>query len=268
MLDEWGTLPDSKLSDHSIQLEECHCQHVGRYWENVQYFSSTWRLYYNHDAGGRVCIGNVWHEIHPKNLYLIAPGTNFLTDQTGNPKQLYVHFLAGRPFHQCNRDIFAFKLDEFSALQIQTICDLIESNQSPFSPPLSMKILSLCGYQLSKIPADDLMQIYHDSRIEKLVFQLKAYPHDPLSVEDMATMCHLSRGGFLRLFKRCTGSTPHQFLLTLRLEKAKYLLEHTDTTIEQISMQCGFADRFHFSRCFKKWHGDPPSRYREASQSK
>ena len=73
-----------------------------------------------------------------------------------------------------------------------------------------------------------------------------------------------------KLFKKSTGSTPHQYLLRLRLHDAALMLSENCSpkrTINDITRACGFLDPFYFSRMFKKKYGVSPSSYRKAKIS-
>lgn len=67
-----------------------------------------------------------------------------------------------------------------------------------------------------------------------------------------------------RCFKEETGTTPLQYLIRLRLQKAKKLLEQERfLDIQEISLECGFCDSFYFSKLFKKQYALSPSEYRK-----
>ncbi|WP_271411509.1 AraC family transcriptional regulator [Pseudomonas sp. Q1-7] len=85
---------------------------------------------------------------------------------------------------------------------------------------------------------------------------------DGLSVAELAQECSLSRSYFTRAFKQSTGITPHEWLLKMRVEKAKQLMLHTQLNLSQIGLDCGFADQSHFSRVFQRIAGTSPSRWR------
>jgi len=86
---------------------------------------------------------------------------------------------------------------------------------------------------------------------------------EPLSVADMARRAHLSPSRFAAVFRQQFGASPHDYLLRLRIDHARELLERTDTPIHQIADYCGFADIHHFSKAFKKIVGIPPGSYRK-----
>ena len=85
---------------------------------------------------------------------------------------------------------------------------------------------------------------------------------DPLSVEDMARRAHLSPSRFHELFKQQYGTTPHQYLMDMRISHACELLRNTALTQEQIAVYCGFSNVHHFSKAFKRKIGMPPGQFR------
>lgn len=63
-------------------------------------------------------------------------------------------------------------------------------------------------------------------------------------------------------FRRFCGSTPGQYLLSLRLDRAASLLAVNTLSVAQIALECGFADQSHFTRQFRRAFGMPPARFR------
>jgi PAS domain S-box-containing protein len=76
--------------------------------------------------------------------------------------------------------------------------------------------------------------------------------------EDLA----VSPGYLGRVFKRCVGTTPHQFLIDLRLEAAERLLTESDLTVSQIAWRVGFASPSHFVTTFRARTGTTPLGFR------
>lgn len=79
-----------------------------------------------------------------------------------------------------------------------------------------------------------------------------------LTVEMLAREVGLSPAHFARAFKQTMGRAPHQYLLALRLERARRLLETTRATLSDIAQRAGFADQAHFTRLFKRAFGTTP----------
>lgn len=85
-----------------------------------------------------------------------------------------------------------------------------------------------------------------------------------LSVARIAAECSLSRSHFSRAFKKSTGVSPRDWLLHIRLERAKVLLLERQLSIADISLECGFADQSHFTRVFTRIAGETPSLWRRS----
>lgn len=81
-----------------------------------------------------------------------------------------------------------------------------------------------------------------------------------LGVSEMATLAGMSVNHFIRTFKSQTGLTPAQYLLNLRMRKARQLLFSTDK-IKTVARSVGYRDEHYFSRAFKKAEGVAPAFY-------
>jgi len=84
-----------------------------------------------------------------------------------------------------------------------------------------------------------------------------------LGLNELARQVHLSPFHFSRLFTRTLGTTPYQYILKIKVEKAKYLLTHSNRSLTEIAFELGFADGAHFSNTFKKFTGIPPSSFNQ-----
>jgi AraC-like DNA-binding protein len=87
---------------------------------------------------------------------------------------------------------------------------------------------------------------------------------DPLDVPALAKAAHLSQAHFSREFRRAFGETPHQYLLTRRLERAASLLRMTDRTISDICFTVGLRSVGSFTTSFRRAYGRSPAAYRVA----
>jgi AraC-like DNA-binding protein len=99
----------------------------------------------------------------------------------------------------------------------------------------------------------------HETRAKDM---LLAKAQGNISIEEIANACNLSRSYFIRAFRETTNRTPHQWLLEQRIERARQLLKHTDTSLSEIAIACGFSDQSHFTRTFSQLVGVPPGTWR------
>lgn len=95
-----------------------------------------------------------------------------------------------------------------------------------------------------------LERIYHDY-------------YQPLTVEDMATLCGYSKSNFCKIFRQITGKTFHAVLNEHRIEMARALLHDTQLPVEDIAARVGFSDAKSFCRNFKTVVGVTPGNYRK-----
>jgi AraC-like DNA-binding protein len=87
------------------------------------------------------------------------------------------------------------------------------------------------------------------------------YP-EPLDVDDLAGAAGLSRAHFSREFRRAFGESPHQYLLTRRLERAAALLRTTDNSVAEICFSVGLRSVGSFTTSFTRTYGKSPTVYR------
>jgi len=87
---------------------------------------------------------------------------------------------------------------------------------------------------------------------------------EPLDVQALARAAHVSPAHFSREFKRAFGETPHQYLLTRRLERAAELLRNTDRSIIDICGDVGLRSVGSFTTSFGRAYGLSPKAYRAA----
>jgi AraC-like DNA-binding protein len=85
---------------------------------------------------------------------------------------------------------------------------------------------------------------------------------EPLTVADLARAAGLSPAHFSREFRRTYGESPHQYLLTRRLERAAALLRNTDRSVTEICFAVGLTSVGSFTTSFRRVHGLSPLAYR------
>ena len=82
-----------------------------------------------------------------------------------------------------------------------------------------------------------------------------------IALDDLCNLTGLSKYYLLRSFTKQKGITPYSYLETIRIDKAKKLLEQGISSVD-VASQTGFTDQSHFSNFFKKLIGLTPKQYR------
>jgi len=121
-------------------------------------------------------------------------------------------------------------------------------------------LLSLSSHKRNTV--DDLLPRLLEARqfIEARYLQ-------PIKTRDVAEHVALSEYHFARLFKTAFEVTVHQFVLRLRLNEARYLLEGSDLSVTEIALEVGYNSLSAFINAFRKYFAMPPSDYRTQLQN-
>ena len=88
-----------------------------------------------------------------------------------------------------------------------------------------------------------------------------------LSNSTLAKSVNISEVYLRKLFLKYYDTTPKQYILDLRIQKAKHLLAETLLSVTAVSAECGFSNLYHFCRIFKQKTGLTPTEYAESSKS-
>ena len=99
-------------------------------------------------------------------------------------------------------------------------------------------------------------------KVSEVISHIKMVPNLNITVSECADFCKMSKVHFSRFFKQITGMPPVQFVLKIRIDRAKELLDFTDKPIAEIAEASGFPDQNYFARTFKKITGMSPTQYR------
>lgn len=87
-----------------------------------------------------------------------------------------------------------------------------------------------------------------------------------LTLSQLAHEAGLSTAYFSQRFKSSTGTSPHQYLLRLRVCKAKKMLAESEAPVIDIAAECGFQTQQHFARIFRRLTAKTPTEYRREKQ--
>ena len=106
------------------------------------------------------------------------------------------------------------------------------------------------------------------ARLMKIIEEIKAAPECDWPVEELARRAELSPTSLLQRFKRLTGSPPHAFVLSCRIERAKEELAKGELPVATIADNLGFPSAQHFATIFRRIVGATPSEWRVRKNAK
>ncbi len=125
---------------------------------------------------------------------------------------------------------------------------------------LSARLTTIASAGISTVPAR--VEAFSAKALSRIIDRMEADPLACSSVESLAAETGYSYNRFLRAFRSSTGLSPHQYLLHLRLTRAKNLMRNRSLTLLEIALDCGFASHAHFSHAFRRRYDVSPSSFR------
>lgn len=192
-------------------------------------------------------------EFHVLQFYVPAQGLAELADQHGSKRIEKLRWERDRP------DTI------LSALSRSLLCATgQELPNRMLVEQLSLGLLTHFGETYGGMrPLDDRrvgkLATWQERRAKEI---LHARFGSAISTSQVAAECRLTPSHFARGFRKCFGTSPHRYLMRLRIEEAKKLLVRNDLTMEQIAGTCGFGSQAYMTRVFRQWTGITPGQWR------
>lgn len=107
-----------------------------------------------------------------------------------------------------------------------------------------------------------------DRRIRRSVELMHTQLDQDLTLKALAAASYLSPFHFARLFKKLTGSSPHNYLAGIRATRAQLLLAETDLSVTEIGSRVGYLSGSHFTKAFRLATGATPREFRKSLVSR
>jgi AraC family transcriptional regulator len=111
-------------------------------------------------------------------------------------------------------------------------------------------------------PEPDRTYRLSERQIQRIREFVEANLETDLRLEAMARACGLGTKTFLRSFRATCGTSPYQYVIAVRVERARRLLEEQSMGLAEIALRCGFSHQEHLTRMFRRLVGQTPGRYR------
>lgn len=101
-------------------------------------------------------------------------------------------------------------------------------------------------------------------QIEKIKRHIEANLEESIQVAELAAIARLSSGYFSNAFKVSFGQSPHAYIVSRRLIRAKELMTSSQMSLCDIAIDCGFSDQAHLCRQFRRATGASPNAWRRS----
>lgn len=180
----------------------------------------------------------IYHEDLPKELK--APrATNIAPFVKLNSDTLLKQYFDGL---QVYLDSSSTKTEEFLKIKMRELIYLLANSRNSHMKSFLSQLFHSPNYQFQEI--------------------VHAHLYQQITLKDLAFLSGHSVSTFQRKFKTAFGTSPKQYILAKRLEKAANLLTNSNLQVSEIAFDCGFEDVSHFSKSFTAKHKLSPSAFR------
>jgi AraC-like DNA-binding protein len=122
------------------------------------------------------------------------------------------------------------------------------------------------AWKLMTLLAADRRQSPRAEPVERAKTWIAEHLDHPLTVDGVAEVVGLSPSRLLVLFRESTGGGVIAYQTSLRMVRARQLLDGSTAPVSEIASHLGYSDPYYFSRIFRRVHGMSPSRYRGRSR--
>ncbi len=159
-------------------------------------------------------------------------------------------------------NVFAVSDSQYIIGRLTSLLDMFSPGGVIREPLLSKYLTDILTALLLHDPSDEKANA-HIHMAEKITAYINEHFAEKLTVSRLASLAGLSDYHFIRIFKKQTGFTPHEYILNTQMNTARYLLKNTALSVKDICFSTGFSCESVFCSAFKRREGLTPAQYRE-----
>lgn len=240
---------------------------------------TSYVLHIVREGKGTLEINKKLHHLTTGDAFLIAPDTEawYEADKEDPWSYMWVGF-TGLKAEECAASAgFTVKTPIHKLECIKElnnyIDEMLEAHQLSYPDELRrngllmMFFSTLINEQKKNLPGVGITHAYPGSVYVKHAMEYIAFNYNQkIKINELADYIGVNRSYLTSSFKKAIGCSPQEYLVNLRMEKAKSLLKKTDMQINAIANSVGYSDQLAFSKIFKQHYGMSPRAYREEEE--
>jgi len=245
-----------------IVLHETGYWSHNRYWNFPDVYSPFWRIYYEYGRGHAVRFGGRVTPMGPHQVMVIPNHQRF--DCIGDPPIPALWFSLSCARNADPRQPMPILVPMNGTLRafVKEFPPLFRLRKPDRRERIRRLSLSFLLYVLGR--PEIRWQEPVPGPIARVVALVNREPGGPWRNPDLARHACMSTDGFIRTFRKWMDRTPARYVAEVRIREACRVMTQTDQSIDRIADDLGFADRFCFTRAFKRLTGATPARYRKS----
>ena len=238
-------------------------------WEMGRIFDEYQLVYITRGQGTFKTEGERTWQIAPGNLFMLFPNVWhwYAPDPQTGWDEYWVGFKGAYPDHLVENGFFTpgqpvmdIGLHDSLLALYTEIIDTARFEAPGYQQILGSLILHLLAH-LSTLAAQHGNDSVNERTVQRAKFLLADNLTTHLDIGWLSRSLGLGYSRFRQIFKKCTGVSPYQYFLDLKIARAKELLEQGQFSVKEIAYMLSFDDPYYFSHLFKKKTGLPPSEW-------
>jgi len=201
----------------------------------------------------------------------------------GNETEAVHVFIRPELLHEVASELFELDAAQVSLLPIfgeksPSLSWLLRSIKQSLSEPANLSKLkidymsrALCADLLAKYSTRPAIPVVAEQlsgltsrQVRRIDEYISEYLNRDIQINELASLCAMGRTTFHQRFKATMHMTPHQYVIRVRVSKAKEMLGASTLPLSEIGFACGFSDQAHFATLFKRIAGTTPASFRRA----
>ena len=201
----------------------------------------------------------VWHRYAPD------PQTGWHEHWVGFDGEIARQWLRHR-FISARNPVLKINAEDTVLATFSRMMQSIQAHRPALQQILAGATANLLGLFYSAQQAQPAAETHNANAIELAIARLQNEYARDLNMRLLAQELGVSYSWFRSRFAAHTGLGPHQYLLELRLVRARNLLAETELSVKEIAMQTGFEDEHYFSRLFRQKLNLTPGQWRSSNR--
>jgi len=251
---------------YPIHQEVIPSKYEASLWEEGRVFNEYALIYITKGSGKFKSGTQEIQRIEPGTMFMLFPGVRhwYEPDCKTGWHEYWIGFdgnypglLVEKGFFSPERAVFNVGLNEEIVEIFQEVIELTRRDTDIFQPKLGACIIELLALLLDK-SRDNKQNSEEIKLIENAKILFKENIFNTLNMQIFADDLGMNHDRFRKIFKNCTGYSPYQYFLKLKIDEAKHLLEDGYYSIKEIAYQLDFENQYYFSRIFKNKTGYSP----------
>ena len=271
----WGlfvtTVGESRITPHTAYPPVGHPKGFAFDWPHGRVLDGFALVYISSGRGKFESQPGIRTAIEPGHAFLLFPGVwhRYAPDSATGWNEHWIGFDGEIPrrwqkhkFIAAKNPVLKINAEDTVLATFSRIIQAARANRPALQQILAGATANLLGLFYSAQQAPPAAETQNANAIELAIARIQNEFARELDMKQLAQEFGVSYSWFRSTFTTHTGLSPHQYLLELRLVRARNLLTETEFSVKEIATQTGFGDEHYFSRLFRQKMNFSPSQWR------